>query len=105
MSNPTYQYGDTVYLRESAAVGSLEAVRIGGVHQGPNGWMYSLNYTSGAGLFDRRSAVATQTLFFSEDELLTFCDALVLVERNARAAYDRAVAMRQLHCPDNPTED
>ena len=105
MSNPLYRYGDTVYLRESAAVGSLEPVRIGGVHQGPNGWMYSLNYTSGGALFDRRSAVATQTLFWSEDELLPLCDAVVLVERNARAAYEKAREMRQLHCPDNPTED
>lgn len=105
MTNPKYQYGEVVYLRESAAIGSLEAVKIGGVHQGQGGWLYSLNVAVGqVGHLDRRSNVGTQVLYYTEDEFLPLCDALVLVEANAKAAYDRAKAQRQAYCPDNPTE-
>lgn len=105
MSNPKYTVGDVVYLRESAAIGSLEAVKIGGVHLGQGGWMYSLNVGGGQiGHLDRRSSIGNQVLYYTEDEFLVKCDALVLVEANAKAAYERAKAQRQAHCPDNPTE-
>lgn len=108
MTNPLYDYGEVVYLRESAAMGSLEAVKISGAHLGQNGWMYSINSSlspaSMGGHPDRRSHVSTQTLYYSEDEFLSLCDALVLVEANTKAAYERAKAQRQAFCPDNPTQ-
>lgn len=107
MSNK-YNPGDVVYLRESAAIGTLEAVKISGAHLGQNGWMYSINSSLGppsmGGAMERRSQISTQTLYYTEDEFLLLCDALVLVEANAKAAYERAKAQRQQFCPDNPTE-
>lgn len=102
-----YSPGEVVYLRESAALGFLESVRISGAHIGVNGWLYTVSansapLTSGAH-FDRRSQISTQTLYYSEDEFLILCDALLLVEINAKAVYDKAKAQRQLYCPDNPT--
>lgn len=110
MSNPAYTVGDVVYIKESAALGSLEAVRIYGVHLGQNGWMYSINVSMappsfGGGGLDRRSQIGTQTLYYTEDEFLLLCDAVVLVEANAKASYERAKAQRQIYCPDNPTTD
>lgn len=105
-TNPKYTVGDVVYLRESAAIGSLEAVKIWGVHLGQNGWVYTINasHPGHSGGLDRRSNIGAQTLYYTEDEFLLLCDALVLVEVNAKAAYDRAKAQRQAFCPDNPTE-
>ncbi len=107
MSNK-YNPGDVVYLRESAALGQLEAVKISGAHLGQNGWMYSINSSlsppSMGGAMERRSQISTQTVYYTEDEFLVLCDALVLVETNAKASYDRAKAQRQSFCPDNPTE-
>lgn len=104
-TNPKHTVGDVVYLLESAAIGSLEAVKIGGVHLGQGGWMYTINVGIGQiGHLDRRSSIGNQVLYYTEDEFLLFHDALVLVEANAKAAYEKAKAQRQMHYPDNPTE-
>jgi len=104
---PLYGPGDTAYFKESAAIGVLEAVRISGAHLGQNGWVYSVNATmsppSVGGYQERRSQISTQIIYYTEDEFLSLCDAMLLVEANAKLAYDRAKNMRQLHCPD-PTE-
>ncbi len=108
MTSPTYAVNDIVYLKESAALGHLEAVKISGVHSGQNGWMYTINASmsppSVGAYQDRRSMISTQILYFTESEFVPFCDALVLVETSAKLNYDNAKAQRQLHCPDNPTE-
>ncbi len=108
MSNPKYEVGEVLYIKESAALGFLEAIRISGIHSGQNGWMYTINAgmspPSVGGYQDRRSMISTQTLYFTEDEFLPICDAVVLVEANAKAAYERAKLQRQQFCPDNPTE-
>ncbi len=108
MTNPKYDVGQVVYFRESAALGFLEAVRIGGISLGPNGWLYALNMTmmppSPGGHQDRRSWVSTQILYYTEDEFVLHYDALVLAEANAKAAYLRVQAQRQAFYPDNPTQ-
>jgi hypothetical protein len=105
--NPLYDVGDIIYLRESAALGILEAMRIGGVHRTAGGWVYSITTGQGpiSGGLDHRSKVGTQILYYSENEFLNHCDALLLVEANTKAAYLRAKAQRQIYCPDNPTSD
>lgn len=106
MTNPLYAPGDVVYLRESAAMGFLEAVKISGAHIGKDGWQYSINASMSppAGAYlDRRSGIGTQVLYYTEDEFVTVCDAYVLAEANAKLNYDRIKAQRQALCPDNPT--
>ncbi len=107
MTNPLYDMSTTVYLRESAALGKLEPMRINGIHLGQAGWMYSVGAAmsppSAGGPLDRRSNVNTAVLYYSESEFLTLCDALVLVEANAKSAYDRAKSQRQSYCPDELT--
>lgn len=99
-----YSPGDVVYLKESAAIGFLEPAKIHGAHLGQNGWMYSVNNAiMFGGATERRSNINTQTIYYTEDEFLLLGDALVLVEANAKAAYDRAKAQRQQFYPDNPT--
>ena len=106
-TNPLYSYGTVVYFKESAALGFIEAIRISGVHQGINGWMYSINTAMGpgspGGFQDRRSLVNTQVLYYSEDEFVTLRDAYLLAEANAKLTYDKLKAQRQSLFPDEPT--
>jgi hypothetical protein len=106
-SIPLYEFGQVVYLRESAATGFIEPVKISGVHRGKDGWLYTINVTmsppSSGGFGDRRSMVNTQLLYYSESEFVTVCDAYLLAEANAKLAYDRIKAQRRALCPDEPT--
>lgn len=102
---PTYSPGEVVYLKESAALGFLEAVRISGVMYTQNGWLYTIQAKSGLPVSpshfgDRRIAVHGATLYFSEDEFLTVCDAELLVEANLQAQLDRIKLQRSIQCPD-----
>ena len=105
MTNPKYDYGAVVYLKESAALGFIERMRISGVHLHQNGWVYtidaSLSPPSPGNFVDRRSHINTQQLYFSEDEFVTLCDAYLLAEANAKATYDRIKASRQTFCPES----
>lgn len=107
MAAPTYSYGQVVYLRESAALGILEAMRISGVHQGKDGWLYTVNASlsppTPGSFADRRSLVSTQVLYYSESEFVSLCDAYLLAEANAKRRYDQIKAQRQVYCPDEPT--
>lgn len=110
MVQPKYDIGAVVYLRESAAVGSLEAVKISGIHKIATGWVYSIaagiaGATAPAIFGDRITAINGATLFYTEDELLSVCDALVLVEANVLARYRSVHAQRIAICPTsiNPT--
>lgn len=83
MSNPSYSVGDTVYLRESAVFGFLESMSISGVYSSPSGWMYTVQtprtqITQTYG--DRRSLVNNMTLYFTEGEFVTYCEALALAK-------------------------
>jgi len=89
MSSPTYTINQTVYLKESAALGRLEAMRISGVFQIASGdWLYTCyaGYRPGylAGYMGDRYAIAQgAVLQFSESEFVTYQEALVLAEANA----------------------
>jgi hypothetical protein len=105
---PTYDIGDVVYLRESAALGFLEAVVISGISRGPNNWVYSIVARAGqpaapALYGDRITAVQGMILYFSEDEFVTVCDAQALVEANLQAQLDRIQLQRASQCPDDVT--
>lgn len=105
---PAYDINEVVYLRESAALGFIEAVRITGVHKYKDGWVYTIgSRVSGpqhAAVYgDRISHVHGQTLYFSEDELVSHCDALILAEANATNNLQRIQSQRIAICPIEPT--
>lgn len=108
IEGPAYSPGDIVYLRESAALGFLEAMQIGGIMYGPNGWLYTVVAKAGqlaAPTYygDRISAVNASLLYFSEDEFVTVCDAQLLVEANLNSQLRRIQLQRAAQCPDITT--
>ncbi len=107
MSTPLYDINDIVYLRESAALGFIEAVRISGVSKHHTGWIYTLEArtaqpTAPSLYGDRISFTNRATLYFSENELLGLCDALDLAETHALSVLQKIQAQKQQYC-DNST--
>jgi len=105
MDAPLYDIGAVVYLKESAAIGHLEAVIISGATYSNSKWMYTIRAgraqpTAVPYYGDRISAVNAKTLYFTEDELIVLCDALDLAEANAQRALDRIQIQKANLCPD-----
>lgn len=108
MNLPKYQINDSVFLRESASMGFLEPAKISGVHLHTDGtWVYSIGSSSreSSPYGDRLSFVNSNVLFFSEDELILKCDALVLMEEAARNLLTSIQAQKSLLCPDSTEND
>ncbi len=92
MADPTYAVNDVVYLRESAALGYIEAVRISGITFKDGQWIYNIssrvmqpNHSTVYG--DRISFVNNAMLYFTENEFVSLCEALDLAE----ACFTRAL--------------
>ncbi len=105
---PLYDVNDTVYFKESAALGHLEAVTISGILARGDAWLYTVYASRGqptavAHYGDRKTTTHAATLYFSEDEFVLLCDALDLAEANAQAHLDRIQAQRAAMCSDEPT--
>jgi hypothetical protein len=103
---PKYKAGDHVYLKESAASGFLESVRINGVYNNNYGWAYTISAGSrepaGARLYgDRVSLINNALLFFTEDELVNICDALQLAEASLQNALNKIQAQKASLCSGN----
>lgn len=101
---PIYEEGDTAYLKESAALGFLEAVTISGITRDKGKWLYAIRAgvsrpTAPSHYGDRASLVNAKTLFFTESELISVCDALALAEANAQRVLDRLQAQKASICP------
>ncbi len=96
---PKHDIGDVIYLRESAALGFLEAMRVGGISKNDSVWIYSLvanqlqpnqasiygdriYSTYGRGQIHSSSGAP---LYFTEDEFLTLCEALVLIRNSLQS--------------------
>lgn len=104
-SAPLYDIDDVVYLKESAALGFLEAVKINGVTLSRQGWIYTIEakaaYPQAPTTFgDRITAVQAMTLYFGEDEFVTPCDAMALVEANLQEQLVRIQAQRSSICAE-----
>lgn len=85
---PAYDIGDVLYLRESAALGHLEAVRIASIAKNNGEWIYTVNVSAGrpaamSHFGDRIQGIQGATLYYTENELIVLCDALALAEANA----------------------
>jgi len=106
MSSPKYEINEVVYLKESAAIGFLESVRISGIHRFNDTWIYTIvagvNNPQHPPVYgDRISHVNNQTLYFSEDEFVTHCDALLLAEANALSVLKQLQSQRASICTES----
>ncbi len=104
MTAPEHEVGTGVYLKESAALGFIEAVVVSGVRWYNGSWVYSVSptqvLTPAPAYGDRISFINNAIVWYTQDELITLCAALALAEVNALAAYERVLAQRQATCPD-----
>lgn len=109
---PLYNQGDTVYLRDSAALGFLEAYIVHTITHRPDGLIvYSLsthlkppaaNMTMG----DRNTGRVLHPLTFFEHELVSYCDALALAVANTQKQLAKLQAQQAISgcLPDAGTE-
>jgi len=103
---PLYDVKDTLYLKESAALGHLEAVTISGVTRGLNGWTYTIYVNSMQRPMNHLgSGVNGAILQFSEAEFVDLGEALLLAEANAQRQLDSIRQRRISILGENPTLD
>ena len=103
MSVPAFAVNDVVYLRESAGIGILEAVKISGIRSHGVSWVYSIQSRSAmpdapSVYGDRISHVNGQVLYFNEDELISQCQALTIMEDVVSRKLVQIQSMRQNAC-------
>lgn len=104
MSNPKYGTGDTVYLRESASIGILEAWRIGSVSSNyPGQWLYTVEAarsqpTSGSFVGDRKQLVTGVTVFYTEDSFVSFCEALSIARQTLTSRLEHIDSLLAANC-------
>lgn len=83
MAAAKYQTGDIVYIRESAAKGFLESRKIQVVLQYNGEWAYGFNINERTPaaiptIGDQINHQFKSQLYVSENELITYCEALSL---------------------------
>lgn len=102
---PLYKNNDVVYLKESAALGFLEAVRISSVYRTNSEWLYTV-YAGRMGAVapshfgDRISLTGANILSFTEDEFVNECEALTLSQANLQRQLDSIKAQKDSKYPD-----
>lgn len=104
MTAPKYSIGQSLYVRESAAIGFLEAVKISGVSYLNNAWVYNIQASPSQPLApslygDRTSLINGAVLYFTEDELIDQCAALTLAEARAAQVLADIQAKKNKNCP------
>lgn len=107
---PLYNINDIVYLRESAALGFLEAVRVSGITRTQSTWLYTV-YAGRMGAVapthfgDRTSLTEANFINFTEDEFISECEALSLSVANLQRQLDSVKAQKDSKypngCPDS----
>ena len=103
MTGPKYSPGDVVYLRESAALGFLEPVKVSTIIFNNNVWVYTIQASPSQPLApslygDRTSLISGSVLYFTEDEMIDECTALNLAEARAQAVLLAIQSKKQKHC-------
>lgn len=94
MATPAYEIGDSVYLRESAALGFLEHYNIASIYQPSLGRIIYYMVPNparerGATFGDQITHMSRPILYFEEDELITYAEAIQLAKANAQAQLQR----------------
>jgi hypothetical protein len=102
-----FRIDDVVYLRSSAQIGFLEAYKISGIFQLRNDrYVYTIDINrrppSAQTLGDHIDLKRIQTLYFTEDELLTFCEAETLVVQNLERRLREEKARFAARCSVSP---
>ena len=103
VDSPKFSIGDLLYIRESAALGFLEPVKIRTILKNSSGWLYTINAgMSGPNVpaiyGDRRLFVNGATLYLDETELISYCEALRLSIANAQANLNKLLALQTGIC-------
>lgn len=103
MNSPTYNINEVVYLKESAAKGFLEAVRIAGVTLGKSGWIYTVSYNASRPINaptygDRIVANRSSAVYYTADEFLNHCAALNMMLTYHQTAVDNISAQIESLC-------
>jgi hypothetical protein len=110
MQTPIFNTSDTVYLRESAALGFIEAYIVDSIIHHPNG---TLTYqcithlkppTATMTMGDRHRGTTRRYLEFLEQDLATYCEALELAEANLSTQLATIQARRLSAGCDTGTE-
>jgi len=81
-NTPAYQERQVVYVKESAALGNLEAVVITGIERKSGKWHYNIARNANLRLGDRASYTNGRTILYSEEELITYQEALDYAQAN-----------------------
>lgn len=107
MNNPKYAIDEVVYLKESSAIGFIEAARVSGITYGQDGWLYTLRTNVASPRApttygDRNAFARFGELIYSEDELITYCEALTLAEGHAQRILTNIQSQLASFC--NPTQ-
>lgn len=97
---PKYKIGDVVHSVESAALGELDAYRIGSIHQkSPGVWVYKIYVErrppDQQTVEDRIDLRSTWDLFYEESELTDVCTAVNLAILNVQARINRTTQQLQ----------
>ena len=105
MSTPKYDVNQVVYLRESAALGHIEPVKISGMQRRGSDWIYNIyagtiGATNAAYYGDRRSLVNGSVLYFTEAEFVTEYEALMLTKANLEIQLEKINAQITSRYPD-----
>lgn len=103
MNSPTYSINDVVYLKESAAIGFLEAVRISSVTLGQIGWIYTVNFNASrpvnASTYgDRIVFNQGAAVYYTENEFVNHCEALTMALAYHQAAVSKISAQLEALC-------
>lgn len=98
MAEPLFELNSTVYLKESAAAGFLEAVKVDTVQKRATEWVYSVRFNpklpTSALFGDRITYHNPGVVYYNESELVSYCDALELVENNLTSRLAEAQRLR-----------
>lgn len=100
---PLFEVNNIVYVRESAALGFLEAYRISSVLRASGDeWVYSINIIRRPGtppLFGERISHQPEgVLYFNESELISKCEALELIEDHLTSRLSTIQQLRASEC-------
>jgi hypothetical protein len=99
-----FKIDDVVYLRSSAQIGFLEAYKVTGIFQLRNDrYVYTIDINkrppSAQTVGDHIDLKGIRTLYFTEDELLTFCEAETLVVQSLERRLAVEKARLAAKCP------
>ncbi len=100
---PLYSIGDTLYLKESASLGFLEAFTVLSIeHTTDNRILYNMSGVAKSPVASNTASAMTSgrrisQIVFYEDELCVLCDALALCRINLEAQLARIIALQSQH--------